>query len=228
MLAKTQYAILGVAQTESHDGLRRVFRQLVKRYHPDRAGPHAMLAFQQIINAYRLLEREEWRKHYDKGIDDVARNQAATAPVPVLVDDVTSEDSAALRIVPTIELKVLSLVALNSLADRMRELLCRTMQAGESEWEPLDLTAILPAADAARGGLATLVLPAWYPCAECRGSGRVEGLPCRTCDGTSFQLDEARIYIRIPPLSSSYLRMELPLPHLGVLGKYLRLHLRVV
>jgi molecular chaperone DnaJ len=88
MWARTQYAILGVAQTESHEGLRRVFRQLVKRYHPDRAGLGATAAFQQIINAYRILERAEWRKHYDKGINDVLQRQTGPGPEPIRADDI--------------------------------------------------------------------------------------------------------------------------------------------
>ncbi len=228
MLARTQYAILGVTQTESHDGLRRTFRRLVKRYHPDRAGPRAIAAFQQIVSAYRLLEREEWRKQYDRGIDDSVSRQVTPEPVISLGNDVPHENFAALRIIPTIELRVLSLVVLDSLAGRMHERLQCAERTNEGEWDPLDLTATLPAADAARGGVAILALPAWYPCAECRGSGRTEGLPCGACDGESIQLDEERIHVNIPPLSSSYARMEMPLPHLGVMGKYLRLHLRVV
>jgi hypothetical protein len=225
MLAKTQYAILGVTQTESQDGLRRVFRQLVKRYHPDRAGPAATSAFQQIINAYRVLERAEWRRHYDEGVNDALQRQiAASALIPA-----GEEPSAALpTIIPTIELRVLSLVALEALAHRVNQRLHGIETAGDDEWGPLDLIATLRANDAERGGATILVLPAWYPCAECGGTGRVGNLPCPACDGETVELKEERIHVRIPPLRSAYMRLELPVPCMGVVGKYLRLHIRVV
>jgi curved DNA-binding protein CbpA len=40
MKTKDYYVILGVAPTESPSGIREAFRDLVKRSHPDRVGPH--------------------------------------------------------------------------------------------------------------------------------------------------------------------------------------------
>jgi molecular chaperone DnaJ len=39
MITKDYYAILGVSPMESPSGIREAFRELAKRYHPDRIGP---------------------------------------------------------------------------------------------------------------------------------------------------------------------------------------------
>jgi curved DNA-binding protein CbpA len=50
---KRYYLVLGVSRTESTNGTRQAFRELVKRYHPDRIGPQGQRFFQEIVEAYR-------------------------------------------------------------------------------------------------------------------------------------------------------------------------------
>ena len=54
---KSYYMVLGVSRTESPSGIRQAFRELVKRYHPDRVGPQGLRFFQEIVEAHRVLLR---------------------------------------------------------------------------------------------------------------------------------------------------------------------------
>jgi molecular chaperone DnaJ len=224
MLARTRYAILGVTRTESGDGLRRVFRKLVKRYHPDRAGPGATAPFQRIVNAYRTLERDEWRNRYNEGIEDAFGRSGALDPVMALGEGAKSTAPAG---VTPIQLTVASLLALETLARLVSEQPSDAENSRSSGWEPLDLAVTIASTDALRGGWALLVLPACYPCSECGGAGRVGHLPCEACDGNGVELEEERICVNIPRLSPAYTRLELPVSSMGILGRYLRLHVWV-
>src|SRR4029453_11572199 len=70
METRNYYVVLGVDPMESTHGIRSAFRELVQRYHPDRAGSRGMPFFQDIIAAYRVLSDPERRASYDAGLRD--------------------------------------------------------------------------------------------------------------------------------------------------------------
>src|SRR5882757_8554622 len=59
------YAILGVPLDADNDTLKRVYRQLARRYHPDLAGPEGALEMKRINRAYDVLSDPEKRLNYD-------------------------------------------------------------------------------------------------------------------------------------------------------------------
>jgi curved DNA-binding protein CbpA len=69
------YALLGVAPTAGVAELRRAWRRLALRWHPDRAGDRATAAFQKIQAAYSVLSDPLSRAAYDR------RSGTATAAV---------------------------------------------------------------------------------------------------------------------------------------------------
>lgn len=62
--AKNFYEILGVSQNANQTALRRAYRRLCKKYHPDK-NPADQLSFQEISLAYRILSDAEQRRDYD-------------------------------------------------------------------------------------------------------------------------------------------------------------------
>ncbi len=61
------YEILEVSPNASHDTIRRMYRFLAQRYHPDRAGPGDAQKFHQIVLAHETLIDPEKRAAYDLG-----------------------------------------------------------------------------------------------------------------------------------------------------------------
>lgn len=59
------YAILGVPLDADNDTLKRAYRQLARRYHPDLAGPEGAIQMKRINRAYDVLSNSEKRQNYD-------------------------------------------------------------------------------------------------------------------------------------------------------------------
>jgi curved DNA-binding protein CbpA len=79
------YAILGVPLDADNDTLKRAYRQLARRYHPDLAGPEGAVSMKRINRAYAILSDPEKRLNYDAvigGSIDLRRG-GLTRPRPV-------------------------------------------------------------------------------------------------------------------------------------------------
>ncbi|HOY00784.1 MAG TPA: DnaJ domain-containing protein, partial [Zoogloea sp.] len=64
---KDYYTIMGVARDASQDEIKRAYRQLARKYHPDvskEAGAEAR--FKEIGEAYEVLKDPEKRSAYDQ------------------------------------------------------------------------------------------------------------------------------------------------------------------
>lgn len=65
---KNYYAILGVSHTASRDDIKKAFRTLAVKFHPDKnPSPEAEELFKEITEAYDVLSDWEKRKTYDLG-----------------------------------------------------------------------------------------------------------------------------------------------------------------
>src|SRR5216683_8075391 len=78
------YAILGIPIDADDDTLKRAYRQLARRYHPDLAGPEGAVQMKRINRAYDVLSDPEKRLNYDTIIGGVIdfRKGGLTRPRP--------------------------------------------------------------------------------------------------------------------------------------------------
>ena len=64
------YAILGVAPNASADEIKKVYRSLAMRYHPDRnSAPGADARFKAITKAYEVLSDPARREEYNQSVN---------------------------------------------------------------------------------------------------------------------------------------------------------------
>ncbi len=64
------YAILGVAPNASDDEIKKIYRSLAMRYHPDRNdAPGAEVRFKSITKAYEILSDWVKRDEYNQSVN---------------------------------------------------------------------------------------------------------------------------------------------------------------
>ncbi len=61
---KDYYKVLGVSKEASEDEIKRAYRRLAHRYHPDKGGDAER--FKEVSEAYRVLSDREKRSQYDR------------------------------------------------------------------------------------------------------------------------------------------------------------------
>ena len=76
-MAKDPYKLLGVPKSASDDDIRKAYRKLAKKYHPDvnKDKPQMAEKFKEISAAYSLLSDKDMKKRYDSGQVDGSGQQ---------------------------------------------------------------------------------------------------------------------------------------------------------
>ncbi|HEY2034681.1 MAG TPA: DnaJ C-terminal domain-containing protein [Rhizomicrobium sp.] len=75
------YKVLGVSKTASEAEIKKAFRTLAKKYHPDTAkGADAKKKFQEISNAYDVVGDKDKRAKFDRGEIDENGNPRGFDP----------------------------------------------------------------------------------------------------------------------------------------------------
>jgi curved DNA-binding protein CbpA len=86
---KDYYQILGISRDASPEDIKKAFRRLALRYHPDRnpeSIQEAEAKFKEINEAYEVLGNEEKRQQYDY-LTKYVRSQTARVRVNMVFTD---------------------------------------------------------------------------------------------------------------------------------------------
>lgn len=172
---KDYYVVLGVPRDASTAVIKRAYRRLAKRYHPDRAPGASTEEFREVQAAYETLADAEQRRRYDESLREV-EPEPRDRFAPLAWSFVRSPTAGGLR----------RPVRPGSLSG---EILLTADEAAVGGVLPLEvpLSTLCPACDGTGGLL--------FDCGRCAGEGTVERrLPCPVRipagvrDGTVFQV----------------------------------------
>lgn len=226
MVRKDYYMILGVPRTESFGGIRAAFRELAKRYHPERVGVQGSRFLQDILHAYRVLSDPDKRRLYDQGLSH-AEGRPAYGGGAIIAEAGSATASAVLEPIP--RLRRFETVC-PPFEQMLEQVLRNFNRSGAPQEEPVrsfNVQVILSPEEAARGGEALIKIPVFYPCSMCGGSGRDWLFMCSSCQAQGMIEEEESVRVQISPMVRDYTLMEIPVRGLGLHNIYLRLYIRV-
>jgi molecular chaperone DnaJ len=166
METKNLYKILGVPKEASQEEIRRSYRKLARKHHPDanRDDPKAEERFKEIQHAYEILSDPEKRREYDEGPRTFFGAQGAGRGGP---GGGRPGDFADL----------------SDLFGGFGDIFGRSTRTREASRRGEDVTvAVNLGFKDALGGVTTRVsVPVEETCGDCLGTGAAPGTAPRTC-----------------------------------------------
>ncbi len=225
MAKRDYYVILGVSRAEGPSGIKAAYRNLAKRYHPDRVGDRGAEPFREIREAYEVLSDPGRRRAYNRELDRLETGGRARAE-PVIR---RSPHPGKVEIAPRGILGEPEAVrpSLEALLDRILRNFTAVGATKAERPEGLNFEVVLTPDEAARGVIVPVGVPVFRTCPRCGGSGRVWLYPCVACGQEGMLEREEIVRVRVPPMLRSRTIVELPLRDLGIRNLYLRLHIRI-
>ncbi|MCY3885037.1 MAG: molecular chaperone DnaJ [Gammaproteobacteria bacterium] len=174
MAKRDYYEVLGVSRSADNDELKRAFRRLAMKYHPDRNPdqPDAEERFKEATEAFEILSDQEKRSAYDRfghqGIEGMASGGFSNFANGSSLDDIFSNLE-----------HVFGDMFMGSTRGRTRS----QQQRGSD----LSYELTIDLEQAVSGDKMEVRIPALRTCNECDGSGAERGTSatnCPDCDGT--------------------------------------------
>ncbi len=178
---KDYYRILGVAEAATADEIKKAYRRLAKKYHPD-ANPNNKAAgekFKEISEAYAVLADVEKRKQYDR-LRKFGAFTGGARPGPRPGGTRPGGGAG-----PAFE--DLDLGGLGGLGDIFSSIFGEGRKEERERAEAVETVVTVPFRIAALGGKVPIVVPVTEPCGTCLGSGAAPGAQlaaCQECRGS--------------------------------------------
>lgn len=181
MAGKDYYETLGVKRDASEADVRKAFRRLAKKHHPDRnkGDKAAEQRFKEINEAYSVLSDKEKRAQYDRFGEARERGFAGTDFWDLFRQGRSRGSRRA---------ESFSWEDLGGSGDIFSQFFghespfgARARRAGPMRGEAVEVSVEVPFDVAVRGGSMGIAVPGTYLCRTCRGSGAKPGTKSQTC-----------------------------------------------
>jgi molecular chaperone DnaJ len=182
------YAVLGVASSATQDEIKKAYRQLAKRYHPDANpnDPKAADRFKEISEAYQVVGDPEKRKQYDDmrrlGAFGGFAQQQPRRPSGAGARPGPEQGTAG-----GFRFNDFHIGGLGGLGDLFSSMFGAGAGAGTRRsrgteaGQTVERTLEIPFRVAALGGKVPIELEVTEECGTCRGSGAAPGASVRVC-----------------------------------------------
>lgn len=205
MARRDLYAILGVSRSATQDDVKRAYRNLARRYHPDRnqGDEEAARRFREIAEAYETLSNPELRSRYDR-LGPLYRPDGRPPTPDEVTDWVTDtlggmfrkrrpDQGEDLRYTLSIDLESVATGGERTIEVR-RAATCRTCSGDGAD--PTEGRKECTACDGTgRAGGRRLFRT---QCPHCDGAGQITVKACQTCSGSGRVESFEKLSVRIP------------------------------
>jgi len=199
------YETLGVSRTSTTDEIKRAYRRLAKKWHPDRnkGSKEAEERFKQVQEAYEVLSDTDKRGKYDKYGQNWEQAEAYEAAG---VDPGAGfrwwSGSGGPEVGFSFGGAPRGFGGFVDLSDMLNGIFENDIGAAAARrpiQRDIQGDLALSLAEALHGCQKGVRLQTQEPCGQCHGAGRVGSQVCRTCQGRGGKLRARELGIRVPP-----------------------------
>jgi molecular chaperone DnaJ len=175
------YQVLGVAADAGAEEIKRAYRQLARRYHPDISGEERGVAFLELARAYEVLSDPGRRRSYDAALTQPSPRRPAG-------DWLASQND------PLHDEVAIDFPSVANVLDRMRH-------AFFGDGLPVTMSAeiVLTPREAFDGVTVPLDVPLRRTCPCCGGRGETWAEWCVSCAGRGEVPASHPMRVRVPP-----------------------------
>ena len=195
------YDVLGVPPDAGAAEIKRAYRQLARRYHPDISGDDRGTTFREVARAYEVLRQPERRQTYDAALRESSHPRGGD-----WLDDEIAIDFPSV----------------SSVLDRMRH----SFFGGTSGIE-LSAEVELTSEEAFWGASVPLEIPLRAICRACGGRGEVWEQWCVTCNGGGDVVACHPLRLKVPAGVRPGARFRFSVKPSGAIPTFVEVHISV-
>jgi DnaJ-class molecular chaperone len=174
-MMRDYYEVLGVSPDAGADEIKRAYRQLARRYHPDISGDDRGSAFLEAARAYEVLNDPQRRRSYD-----ARRRRPTQRPSPARSEWFADEIA-------------IDFPSVANLLDRMRHAFFAGAAIGQ-----LSAEIVVSPLEAFTGITVPLDVPVRQTCPSCGGRGETWQEWCEQCGGCGDISCLHEVELRVP------------------------------
>ncbi len=217
MAERDYYEVLGVDRNASEADVKKAFRRLAMRYHPDRnpdQGEEAANRFKEAKRAYEVLSDEQQRAAYDQfghaGVEAGAGAGASADPFNTIFGDIFGEvfggrrgggsqprRGANLRYRLDLDFTQ-AIFGADTRITIPRTVACSTC-SGSGARQGAGLSTCGRCGGSGQTQVRQGIFSIRQTCGACGGEGRVVSDPCGDCSGNGVVRKREEISIKVPP-----------------------------
>jgi molecular chaperone DnaJ len=227
MAKRDYYEILGIAKNAGDDDIKKAYRKLAIKYHPDKNpdDKQAEEKFKEAAEAYEILSNPEKRQRYNQfGHAGVGGAQSGGGPGGMNMDDIFSQfgdifggafgggstfggRSSGRRVTRGTNLRVKVKLTLADIANGVekkikvnKQVSCKTCSGSGARNGQFDTCKTCNGSGAITRVQQTILgaMQTQSTCHTCNGEGRIVKDKCNTCHGDGIVREEEVININIP------------------------------
>jgi len=209
-MSDNYYTALGISKGADLRKIKKAYREVIKKYHPDMTGStEGVDRFLEIREAYETLGDEAKRKRYDLELGRGRFDRITSTPAEIIQHNRSIFDQIERSFSFTDEF-------FEGFVPGFFEL-----ERGRTSGKDLYFEAILSSEEAKRGGLFPVSVPVIEPCPRCNKTGYVDAFFCPVCSGIGRVTSERTFSLRIPPHARHGTVIRLSMEDIGLKDAWL-------
>ena len=214
-MAKNYYVTLGISRGANKNQIKKAYRRIAKKVHPDTTQSIDAQEFREAREAYETLADEDTRRQYDATL----KSHSTPVRITSVTDEIKQRSSA-----------IEEMRRFESFMDEFLEGFVPGFFHKERYRPPqkdLYYEVILSPSEAMNGGLFPIKVPVIEICPRCHQTGFMESLFCPDCSSRGYRQAEREFSLSIPPRTSHGTEATISLEDIGLpdANLFVRVHI---